>query len=247
MIGMQFDHSSHHGAAHLIARKHLVDEPIAIDVTNQCAMAAQRLGQERTRHSFMMQCGGVKLHEFHIGNGSSGSQCHRYPVSGCFKRIGCHRENLAGTTGGKKNVSSPDIGKRTIGQRRSDSDTAAVLDHEIKSKGVFVNLRCFAAHRRNKCSLNFGAGCNTTSVHDSRKRVAALSGEFKLTIGITIEPRTESHKITNPDRTFLNKHPNSVDVTQAGSGSQRVSQMQIGGIGITAEHCGDTALGPTSR
>jgi hypothetical protein len=39
MIGMKFDHSSNHRATHLIAWKHFVNKSLAVDVTNQRAVA----------------------------------------------------------------------------------------------------------------------------------------------------------------------------------------------------------------
>jgi hypothetical protein len=76
--------------------------------------------------------------------------------------------------------------------------------------------------------------------------MSSFTGEFKLSVGIAVEPRTKSDEITNANRAFFDQHAHSIDIAKACARSQGVGQMQVGGIGITAENGGDATLGPTS-
>jgi hypothetical protein len=76
--------------------------------------------------------------------------------------------------------------------------------------------------------------------------MSTFTGEFKLSVGIAVEPRTKSDKITNANWSFFNQHTNGIDIAKACACSQGVGQMQIGGIGIATENRGNAALGPTS-
>ena len=46
------------------------------------------------------------------------------------------------------------------------------------------------------------------------------------------------------DGPFVDEHPHGVDVAQPGAGRQRVGQVEVGGVGVAAEHGGHAALGP---
>jgi hypothetical protein len=76
--------------------------------------------------------------------------------------------------------------------------------------------------------------------------MSTFTGEFKLSVGIAVEPRTESDKVTNANWSFFNQNTNGIDIAKTCTCSQGVGEMQVGGIGITAENGGDATLGPTS-
>ena len=59
---------SGHGPADHVARRQLVDEPLARRVAQQRPVAAQRLGQQRPGHGRMVQRGRVELDELDVGH-----------------------------------------------------------------------------------------------------------------------------------------------------------------------------------
>jgi hypothetical protein len=76
--------------------------------------------------------------------------------------------------------------------------------------------------------------------------MSTFTGEFKLSVGIAVKPRTKSDKVTNANWSFFNQNANGIDIAKACTCSQGVGEMQIGGIGIATEHGSDATLGPAS-
>ena len=74
--------------------------------------------------------------------------------------------------------------------------------------------------------------------------MSTFTGEFKLSVSVAIESCSKSDQISYSYRSFLDQHPNRVDITQTGSRGQRVGQMEISGVGITAKHCITMELDP---
>ena len=60
-------HLGGHRAAHDVARRELVDEPLARGVAQQRPVAPERLGEQRPRHRGVVQGGRVELHELDVG------------------------------------------------------------------------------------------------------------------------------------------------------------------------------------
>jgi len=195
----------------------------------------------------MMKRGRMELHEFDIGNCCTGAQCHGNSVTGGFKGIRGDGKDLTRSARSKQHISSPNNFNRSVGKRSSHSNASTIFNHKVECESVFVNFRCFAPHCSNECTLDFSASCNSTGMHDSRKRMSAFTGKLKLPVGIAIETRAKGNKITNPDRAFFDQHAHSVYVTKACARGQCVGEMQIGGIGIATEDRGHTTLGPTGR
>jgi hypothetical protein len=67
VVGALLGHAGRHGPAHDVARRQLVDEPLAVAVAQERAVAAQRLGEQGTGHGRVVQRSGVELHELHVG------------------------------------------------------------------------------------------------------------------------------------------------------------------------------------
>jgi len=108
-----------------------------------------------------------------------------------------------------------------------------------------MNFGRLAAHSRYQRSFDLGSGCDATGMDNSWKRVSTFAGEFKLPVSVAIESRSKSDQISYSYRSFLDQHPNRVDITQTGSCGQRVGQMEISGVGITTKDCSNAALCPT--
>jgi len=83
-----------HAAGHDVARRELGErmtrqhETLAIGVDQRRPFAAQRLRRQRCRIAADHDGGGVKLHEFRIGDHGAGARGDRKARSACFKRIG---------------------------------------------------------------------------------------------------------------------------------------------------------------
>ena len=80
-------------------------------------MAPKRLGEQRARGAGMVQGRGMELEELHVGDGCAGPQSHGHAVTGCSRRIGGHREDLAGTAGRQEHVAGTHfVGRAVAGQ-----------------------------------------------------------------------------------------------------------------------------------
>ncbi len=78
-------------------------------VAEQGAVAPQGLGQQGPGHGGMMQGGGVELHELDVGDEHPTPQGHGQAVTRGLDRIGRHREQLAGASGGQDGLGGPDL------------------------------------------------------------------------------------------------------------------------------------------
>ena len=107
MVDPLLGHARRHGPADHVARGQLVDEALAVAVTQQRAVAAQGLGEQRPGHGRVVQRGRVELHELDVGRGHAGPQRHGHPVAGGLGWVGRHREQLAGPARGQHDVVGP--------------------------------------------------------------------------------------------------------------------------------------------
>ena len=144
-------------------------------------------------------------------------------------------------------MSRANFGDRSVTQCRPNPRASTMFHDEIERECVFMDLRRMTAHGSNECAFDLCAGGDPTSVNDPGQGVAPFAGEFESSVSIAIEPSTDSDEVTNTSRPFLDEHPYGIDIAQPCARGQRVGQMQVGGIGIATEHCGNATLGPSSR
>ena len=99
-------------------------------------------------------------------------------------------------------------------------------------------------HRVDQRALDLGAGRRPAGVDDAGQRVAALAGQQQPALGVAVEGGAERDQLVDAGRSLVDQHPHGVHVAQARAGGERVGEVQVGGVGVAAEHRGDAALGP---
>ena len=244
MIDIEFEHAPGHRPTHLITREQFIDKLDTGGVTQQRAMAAQRLGEQRPGHAGMMQRRGMELDELDIGHRNTGPQSHGHAVASGLDRVGRDGEELASSTSGEQHMTGPNHSRDARAIGRPHAHAAPCLNDEVERELVLVDGRRRPTNRGNEGPFDLGASGSTAGVHDTSQRMTTFAGEFESTLIVPIERGTQRDEIANPARTFLDEHPHGVDVAEPGTGGQRVGQMQIGGIGIATQNCGHPALGP---
>ena len=102
-------------------------------------------------------------------------------------------------------------------------------------------------HRRHERPLDLDARGRAPGVHHPGVRVAALAGQQQLTGGVPVEDGAERDQLVDPGRPLVHEHPHRVVVAQPGAGGQGVGEVEVGRVGIAAQHGGHAALGPPRR
>ena len=80
-------------------------------------------------------------------------------------------------------------------------------------------------------------------MHDARVAVPAFTGQFEVTAGRPIEPRTESPQAVDRTRAALDHTPHHRGIGEAAAGLDRVVDVVVEGV-IRGEDRGDAPLGP---
>ena len=94
---------------HDVARRQLVDEPLAPGVAQQRPVAPERLRQQRPGHLGVVEGGGVELDELEVGHGHAGPQGHGHAVAGGLGRVGGDGVELARAARGQQRVPGPHL------------------------------------------------------------------------------------------------------------------------------------------
>ena len=84
-------------------------------------------------------------------------------------------------------------------------------------------------------------------MHDPGVRVAALAGQQQLAGGVPVEDGAEGDQLVDPGRPLVHEHPHRVLVAQPGARGQGVGEVEVGRVGIAAQHRGHAALRPPRR
>ena len=175
MLGALLEQLGRDGASHDVARRKLVDEPLPVEIADQCAVAAQSLGQQRSRHAGAQKDRGMELHELDIRTRHAGPQRHGQTVSGRLQRVGRRREQLSGPAGGEQHVMGVESRRRRpSGASGVDALTAALGDEEIERVPALPDLVDGGAHLRRPAP----ARSRRRWRHRRRGRRAAASGRL---------------------------------------------------------------------
>ena len=75
-------------------------------------------------------------------------------------------------------------------------------------------------------------------------RVPALAGQQQAPLPVAVEAGAHGDQLVDPARALVDQHPHGVHVAQPHAGGQRVGQVEVGGVGVAAEHRGHASLGP---
>ena len=74
--------------------------------------------------------------------------------------------------------------------------------------------------------------------------MTALAGQGQPAALVTIEHGTQGDQLQHPCRTLVHEDPTRRLIAEVDAGGQRVSQVQVGGVGIATQHRCHAALGP---
>jgi hypothetical protein len=105
LLHFEVDRARHHVARRqfgaFVVFRH---EAAAVRQAQQRALAAHRLGDQERLGVRVIQAGGMKLHEFQVGDPATGAPGHGDAVAGGRIRVGGVEEHLAGAAGGQHGV-----------------------------------------------------------------------------------------------------------------------------------------------
>ena len=161
-------------------------------------------------------------------------------------RVGGDGEELAGAAGGHQDVPGPDLGRRRRPACRAvDPGAAAALDDQVEGEPVLVAraaaVRRTAATSARSISAPVAAppACTTRASEWPPSRASSSSP-----CGVPVEDGAEGDQLVDPGRPLVDEHPHRVGVAQPGAGGQGVGQVEVGRVGVAAQHRGHPALRP---
>src|SRR5690606_16244644 len=146
--------------------------------------------------------------------------------------------------GGEQDVAGPDLDAGAVVGRGDDASAAAALHDEVEGEGPLVDGPTGLPDRLDQRPLDLGAGGGPAGVDDAGQRVPALPGQEEAPVGVAVEGGAEGDELVDPGRALVHEDPHGVDVTQAGPGGERVGEVEVGRVGVPAQHGGHAALGP---
>ena len=120
---------------------------------------------------------------------------------------------------------------RTIRSRANHSShTAAAVSRTAVDEGPFDLGPGRRRPRRGRC----GAASGRPRGPGAARRLA-----------VAVEDGAHGDELVDAPRALVDQHADGVDIAQAGAGGQGVGQMEVGRVGVAAEHGGHAALGPS--
>ena len=233
-----------------------VHELVSRDRFQYPAFAAHRLADQKGLGLGMVEAGGMKLDEFHVGHPCPGTIGHGHAVAGGNVRIGCIEIDLAAAARGQED------------DRRGERfhPPAAFFEHvnalapidplfsqflggdQIDGKVILKDLDIgLSRDCAEQGPLDFAPG-HIFGVENAAFGMAALLAEIKLLhpVGARHLPLREAHtkldELGNPRRPLFNDRADHLFLTQASPGFQSVAHVHLEGI-LLAGHGGDPALG----
>ena len=72
-----------------------------------------------------------------------------------------------------------------------------------------------------------------------------LAGQGQGPARLAVEYRPHGNQFVHPARPFVDQDPHGLCIAQAGSGGERVGQVEIGRVLVAPQHGSHAALGPT--
>ena len=239
-------HLRRHRPAHDVARRELVDEPLAGRVAQERAMAAERLGEERSRHRGMVQRRRVELHELDVADRHAGTQRDREPVAGRGRRVRRHLEELARAAGREDHARRLELVAAACVADR-EAVARAVLDEQPTATAcsrISATVPCVAATRARSTSAPVAAppACRIRAWEwpPSRARCRTPVASRSKTAPSAISSSTRG----GPS---LDEDAHRVDVAQPRAGSERVGEVQVRRVLVVVEDRRDAALRPSRR
>ena len=217
-------------------------------VAQEGAVAAQRLGEQRTGHHRVVERGGVELLELDVGHGDAGADRHGHAVAGGLLGVGGDGEQLPVPAGGHEHVGGSHLGAAPAAGRRRPRRGSGRPRRSGRGRTSSRAPRTPRPARRRRAS----ARSPRRSPRPRRARCAAASGRPRGPArarpagrGRTSAPRAMSSWTRDgPSSTSTRTASTSHSPAPAASVSARWRSVRVR---VAAEHGRDPALGPARR
>jgi hypothetical protein len=234
---------------------HTLHETHPVDIDEEGALAANRLGDQRLLAGRVVpeeEHRGVELDELHVGHDRPGPQGDRHAVSGRHRRVGRRGVDLAEAArreddgAGLRGTDPVDLPLADDVDRRPAHPPSGVLE-QVDDEGVLDDLDARvirdAVQGLDEGPRDLLAGRIATGVQDAVTMVAAFPGQADRPVAPPVELRTESNQFADPSRPFVDQSCHSGDVAQPHACDERVMQVVAWGV-VVGQRGRDTALGP---
>ena len=206
-------------------------------------MPPQGLGEERPGHQRVVQCGGMELDEFQVGDGHARTKSHGHPVAGRLERVRRDGEHLAGAPGGHQHMVGGDRAHHA-GSVDGRHAPAGSVDQEVDGEPAFQQDRRRGTYRSHQRPLDLDAGGGTTRMDHPRGGVPTLPGQGQGARLVPVEHRAQGDQLHDPLGPLVDQHPDRRLVTQPHAGRQRVGQVDVRRVRVAADHRRYAALRP---
>ena len=241
-----------HGAGHDIARRklrqwmHRRHEALAAFVHEECAVAPDRLREQRGRIAPDIESGRVELDELRIGDNRAGARGHGKPAALRLRRVGRNPVKLADAAGRQDNRAA----RQERGPARFarpphiDASDASLLAHKLHGFRVFEHRyrggRGNSGDQRGHHSL---ASPVAADAHDPARAMRRLLRQAQLALKVAVEGHAIAQQILDALPGFESQNACHFGIGKAGARGNRIGGMGLRRVALA--YCrGDSALRP---
>ncbi len=241
----------HHVARLQVAAREAGHHRGARAVDQGRALAAHRLADQRHRVAADVERGRVELHELHAAQGGAGQRGHGDARAVRAARVGGVVEQPAHAAGGQHHARGAQHQILAAALREDAAHAAPFRGRAIEQQAAGGQAlqhrdRRRGGHGGDQGAHDLPAGAVAGGVHDAPARVRGLQPDAKRAVRVAVE--TGAVPCQRPDRggPGLDDAAHRVRVAQAGTGGERVGDVQLGAV-VRADGGGDAALRPGAR
>src|SRR4029077_15871611 len=176
------------------------------NIAEDAAFSAKSFGKQEARRSLNGQCGGMELHELHIGEERAGFVGDGHAVASGHFGIGGFAIDLAEAASSKKNRERADLGQRAIGfVDEADADGSAIFKNEAGGErvGAKMKMRNFV-RAGEQSAADFSSSGIAVRVQDAGAAVCCFASEGKFGAG-AIEFGAPFDELTNELGAFFDE------------------------------------------
>ena len=187
---------------HLVARRQLVDEPLAAGVEQGRALAAHGLGDEEpVARAVAHERGGMELRELEVGEVGARRVRQRQPDADRPARVGGARPERGGAAGGEHGAPGGDRrARRRRARRYTPRQRPPSTSRAVAVVCSSTSMRSWVAASGGELAGDSPAGGGAARVHDPACRVAALQAEGERAAAVGVEAHAERLELAEPGR-----------------------------------------------
>ncbi len=241
------------GPRHHIARRqfgivmHRRHEALTLLVDQHGAFAAQGFRRQRRGIAADIDCGGMKLDKFGIGDQCARARRHAQAFAARFQRIGGDGIERAQTAGGEDHRACLEQDQPRI---RAGSVAGEQAHHLAVLHRQFDGMKAFHDPDGRRCQRPRGQGARNLrpgpvarDMHDTRPRMRRLAAQRQQAARIAVERRPHRHQVGDAVRRFLRHQIDDRRIAKTGAGRDRVRGM-VAPVIAFADRSRNAALGP---